>query len=330
MNAIAPGKVILSGEHSVVYGAPAIAMAVSESIQARFSPNNSQSITIDSGEGKPFVYPLARLPELKQQLDQRYGDFEAGQLPVDKIMDEPQTLLLYALSHFDNLPAGTLTTESTLPTGAGMGSSAAAIAATLVLAEQLSGQTLSLQERFSRVRYCERLQHGRGSAIDAAAVTHGGLIQVQNAEVTRLDCHLGEGWYRINSGRPVVSTGECVAAVREAYAESTIWSEFTDITRAIPAALSQSDRLTALLRANHELLQQIGVVPVPVAGFIQQVEKLGGAAKISGAGANRGEQGGLILVYLPDGALADLHTLCNQYNYQISALTEDREGARSI
>ncbi|MDI3323344.1 mevalonate kinase [Pontibacterium granulatum] len=330
MNAIAPGKVILSGEHSVVYGAPAIAMAVSESIQARFSPDNSQSLTIDSGEGEPFVYPLARLPDLQQQLNQRYGDFEAGLLPVDKIMDTPQTLLLYALSHFDYLPAGTLTTASTLPTGAGMGSSAAAIAATLVLAEQLSGHPLSLQERFSLVRYCERLQHGRGSAIDAAAVTHGGLIQVQNAEVIRLECHLGAGWYRINSGRPVVSTGECVAAVREAYGASAIWSEFADITQAIPEALNQPERLTTLLRANHQLLRQIGVVPAPVTKFIAQVEQLGGAAKISGAGANRGEQGGLILVYLPDSALADLRTLSNQYNYQISALTEDREGARSI
>ncbi|MCO4759481.1 MAG: mevalonate kinase [Oceanospirillaceae bacterium] len=331
MNAVAPGKVILSGEHSVVYGAPAIALAVGESIQARFSPDPSQYIVLNTSDADRFSIACDQLAALKQRLDLRYAEFEDGDRPVDQILDAPQELLLYALSHFSSLPSGTLSTVSTLPTGAGMGSSAAAIAATLVLAEQLSAEPLTLAERFSLVRYCERLQHGRGSAIDAAAVTYGGLVQVQNSEVTRLNCHLGQGWHRINTGRPPVSTGECVAAVRAKYEHSTVWSEFADITGAIPAALNRPDTLMGLLQENHRLLHRIGVVPEPVTDFIRQLEQLGGAAKISGAGAHLGDQGGLVLAYLPDHCSRnEVERLCSVYGYPISSLTEDREGARSI
>lgn len=331
MNAVAPGKVILSGEHSVVYGAPAIALAVGESIQARFSPDLSQYVVLNTSDADRFSIACDQLAMLKQRLDLRYAEFEAGDRPVDQILDAPQELLLYALSHFPNLPSGTLSTVSTLPTGAGMGSSAAAIAATLVMAEELSAEPLTLTKRFSLVRYCERLQHGRGSAIDAAAVTYGGLVQVQNSEVTRLDCHLGQDWYRINTGRPQVSTGECVAAVRAAYEQSTIWSEFADITGAIPTALNRPDRLIDLLQNNHRLLQNIGVVPEPVAGFIRQLEQLGAAAKVSGAGAHQGDQGGLVLAYLPDHcSRSEVDRLCRVYDYSITSLTEDRKGARSI
>ncbi|MGB0466766.1 MAG: mevalonate kinase family protein [Pontibacterium sp.] len=327
MKAIAPGKVILSGEHSVVYGAPAIALAVTEHIQATFQPDNSGYLSIDTGEAD--IYRLAgdQLPALKNQCDLRYHAFEAGKQSVSCLLDHAQDLLLYALAQQESLPSGCLSTTSTLPTGSGMGSSAAAIAATLLLSEQLTGRPRTLSERFELVRYCERLQHGRGSAIDAAAVTYGGLVRVQQNQISHLDCHLGEGWYRVNTGQPSVTTGQCVEAVRQAFASSSIWSEFAAITDQFIDALSDPDTLKTLLSANHQLLERIGVVPEPVAAFIRQVELQGGAAKISGAGAHQGKGGGLVLLYLPEGHAQDL---CETFAYSCSPLKEDSLGARSI
>ena len=334
MNAVAPGKVILSGEHSVVYGAPAIALAVSESIAARFLPTGSTSVSIpentlaiDSGSGPCGALALSDLDRLKVKLDQRYTEFEAGQRAVETLLDRSDDLLLYALAQIGSCPAGIVQTSSTLPTGSGMGSSAAAIAATLTLAEQLSGNHLTQAERFERVRYCERLQHGRGSAIDAAAVTYGGLVRVQGGAVQRLDCHLGKGWFRVQTGRPSVTTGQCVAAVREQKFDAALWQQFADITDQLPDALQDQVRLISLLRQNHRLLDTIGVVPAKVRAFIEDVEALGGAAKISGAGAHQGDAGGLVLCYLPDG---DLTALCDRYQYSLSSLTEDSQGARCV
>ncbi len=334
MNAIAPGKVILSGEHSVVYGAPAIAVAVSAHIHTSFevAQTPSEELGVVIGADTPVTLPCDYLDTLKQTLDQRFHELEAGNIGVSELLDNPEQLLFYAMAQCGSLPAGTLTTSSSLPTGSGMGSSAAAIGATLALAERLVAKPLSLEQRFALVRHCERLQHGRGSAIDAAAVTYGGLIQVQNSAVTRLSCHLGAGWYRVNSGRPAVSTGQCVEAVRARFADSDIWQEFAQVTQALPDALDQvaqhdDTAVLSLIRQNHRLLCKIGVVPEPVQRFVESVELLGGAAKISGAGAHQGKCGGLVLVYLPAG---DIQALCQQFGYELAVLEEDRAGAHFI
>ncbi|MBY4677283.1 mevalonate kinase family protein [Marinobacterium arenosum] len=326
MAAIAPGKVILSGEHAVVYGAPAVAVACREHIQARFEPDAGGQLRLH-GDGFDGQIAVDRLPALAGELDHRYQRFEAGELAVSALLDRPEQLLFYVLACRHLALPGTLTTTSTLPTGAGMGSSAAAIAATLLVAEQFGALPLSQSDRFAMLRHCERLQHGRGSAIDAAAVTYGGLVRVQGDEVQQLKLPLGEGWYRVDSGRPSVSTGECVQAVRERFADSAIWSEFAELTDQLQQGLGDPHALLAAVRDNHRLLATIGVVPVPVQRFIAAAEQAGGAAKISGAGAHRGEHGGLVLLYWPDG---DPASLCAQFGYPVAPLQEDSQGARLV
>ncbi len=327
MNAIAPGKVILSGEHSVVYGAPAIALAIDNHVRASFKPDAGGRLGIAIGAAEPAFMACTRLAALAAELDRRFVRFAAGELPVTALLDTPSQLLFYVLAAQGVSVPGILTTTSTLPTGAGMGSSAAAIAATLLIAERLAAKPLSLAQRFQRVRHCERLQHGRGSAIDAAAVTFGGMVQVQQDQVAALPLRLGPGWFRVDTGRPEVSTGQCVQAVREAFADSAIWNEFAALTARLPQALQQDAALIGLLRDNQRLLERIGVVPAPVQKFIRAVEAAGGAAKVSGAGAHRGTAGGLVLAYLPQ---TELEVLCARFGYGWAALQEDRQGARIL
>ena len=330
MKSRAPGKLILSGEHAVVYGAPAIAVAVNRYIHCRITetPDNSLSWYLPaSGWHGALSWP--ELQQLVARLDQRFQGFEQGQLAAGEILEAPEQLALYAFAQCIpegfSCPGIHLEINSELPLGSGMGSSAALSAALTTVAERYFSTTpFTTEQLFERVRYCERLCHGRGGLIDAATVSYGGVVQVQQGEITGLPLQLGQGWFYINSGNPAVGTGECVAKVAAGFAASGIWQEFNDITLALIDSIKQQHAPTDLLQQNHRLLQQIGVVPEPVQNFIRQLELQGGAAKVSGAGAVAGDGGGAVIAYAPD---LDLTDLCQAYGYSFMPIEEDSEGA---
>lgn len=322
----APGKLILSGEHSILYNAPAIAMAIAEYTEVSFR-------AISPGEGLRTVfenlssganYPLKILSKFKSEMDTRFEQFKRGELAVHKILTRPDDLAVYTLASLLNeaengstmagigavrqLPhPGELNSRSDLPIGAGLGSSAAIVASTTVLFEMLLNRPKTLEDRYERVRFCERLKHGKAGPIDAATVVRGGLVQVGEAGVSlptlTKDHSLwrGDGWYWVLHGRPESSTGECVWQVRESHGQdAALWAAFAACTNGIAGALAEGGDLDDLIRENQRLLERIGVVPAAAQSFVRQIEAAGGAAKICGAGSVKGASGGAILVHMPE------------------------------
>lgn len=329
----APGKIILSGEHAVVYGAPALAVAIDHYTEVWFTPMHRSDglLTAFENMSQGQIYPLKMLKGFKKNLDKRFNQFTRGELPVQEILQRPDDLAIYTMaSLLHNLPAtaensvhhlpapgisatrhlpipGQLSSRSDLPLGAGMGSSAAIIAATIVLYEQLLNHSQTLDTRYERVRFCERLQHGKGSAIDAAAVVHGGISRIEDDVLSHPDlvkAHplwSGQGWYWVLHGTPASSTGECVETVRKIHGkDQSLWQDFAACTNALQSALEGNGDPEAALRENHRLLCHIGVVPASAQRFIKAVELAGGVAKTCGAGAVRGDYGGVILVHMSD------------------------------
>ena len=324
LSASAPGKLILSGEHSVVYGAPAIAVAVNHLITASFAPSDDGYLTISSSIGSQR-YSLKQLELIVDKLNQRFDEFLLGHRPVSQILDNPIDLLFYAYAFSEARLAGHLSIESAIPTGAGMGSSAAVIAAILKLFTSNSISTSDALPFYRKVQHCERLQHGRGSAIDAAAVTFGGAVRLQNNNVEPISLELGEGWFRYHSGTPLCSTGETVSFVRKHFDNSSIWDDFADVTRRFEGIQGNQQQLLSLVRANNRLLQTIGVVPSSVAALIDRIERLGGAAKVCGAGAHVGTNAGQVLVYLPTQKVAKVESLLD---ITLIPIHQQIEGAR--
>lgn len=298
--ATAPGKIILTGEHAAVYGVPATAMAVKRHIQARLLEDDSGILRWkDPFSGQQISYTQVQLQQRFKLLALRYDSWQQGHLPINAILPKPTDLLVYSVAQAlqgADLPGGDLTWHSNLPIGAGMGSSAAFIATLIRL---FSPNVLSAEALMQQVHFCERLQHGKGSYIDAAAVSFGGCMQVQGEIVIPLSSQsLGPNWFWIYTGSPLSSTGECVDRVRQQFSHSEIWQAFAAIASQWHT-VTMAER-SALMRENHRLLCRLGVVPRRVQGLIQQIEMLGGAAKISGAGSIRGEAGGLVLAWLPE------------------------------
>ena len=131
-----------------------------------------------------------------------------------------------------------------------------------------------------------------------------------------------------DTGSPDASTGESVAAVREVHGGSAIWDRFARVTRELERALPGGNpaAVRALIRENHRLLVEIGVVPSRVAEFITAVESSGGAGKISGAGAVRGQAAGMVWVE----ANAPPRGLCLDYGYRLLELEGETDGVRLV
>ncbi len=330
--ACAPGKIILSGEHSVVHGSPALALAVDRHMRIHYRPDRLPRLSWHAQE-RTHVLGLDKLANLRRRLDNHFERYLRGELPITRILQKPAELAFYAvdmarvLSGLDVRPQGSLSIDSDIPIGAGMGSSAALIAALL----KLFGHIDDRDELIRQVRHCERLQHGRGSIIDAATVCTGGLVRVENDQVEALalpEQGLGEGFFWLFTGTPASSTGACVDQVRRNFTNSPIWDEFTATTRAFESALMSGAELIGPVRQNHRLLTRIGVVPAPLQRLAEQVEQAGGAAKVCGAGAVSGDQGGLMLLLLPQGMTPAQLSLQPEWHWGV--LKEDKQGVRIL
>jgi mevalonate kinase len=156
ITATAPGKVILFGEHAVVYGQPAIAAPV---LQVR---------------ARAIVQPEPRQPS-------GWVRIQAPDVGLDATLSELASghpLAAAAQLIFDELsiscpPALTLRVTSTIPIAAGLGSGAAVTIALMRALSGFLGRPVP-PERISELAYqVEMIYHGTPSGIDNTVITHG-------------------------------------------------------------------------------------------------------------------------------------------------------------
>ena len=154
ISASAPGKIILFGEHAVVYGRPAIAVPV---LQVRAKAIVRADPRAQSGQ----VFIQAPDINLNTTLDD---------LPTT----HPIAAAIRAVTstmHLQQPPACNLRITSTIPIAAGMGSGAAVTVAILRALSAFWGNPLN-DEQVSGMAYeVEKIHHGTPSGIDNHVVT---------------------------------------------------------------------------------------------------------------------------------------------------------------
>jgi hydroxymethylglutaryl-CoA synthase len=281
-----PGKIILSGEHSVVQGCPALVLAIPLYAEADFSPlpEKTLKLKLPDRPAKSF-----ELQDLSRVLEQTREAHRLGTTP------EPEALLAACAALTHPVEGGSITFNSTLPLGAGLGSSAAFILALLnVLKPQATKGQL-----YAWAVEGESFQHGNSSGLDVAASLEGGLIFFQSGKATALSGVSLPDFTLYHSGRPESSTGDCVEVSKKYFSTyPDRVNRFTAVTLNLLEALQQSHspNWSAALRENHSLLCEVGVVPQKIQSEIAQLAKAGFAAKICGAGSIRGSKAGMVLV----------------------------------
>ncbi len=334
MKAVAPGKLILSGEHSVVYGKPAIAMAIDRSAVFELTPQAGDKISFDlpggTGGGSNTIMALR---DLKRRVDKKYREFLRGEIGIREVLAMPVDLFRFTFIHtldglHRHIDSGLcLKLRSTIPVGCGMGSSAATVLSEIRALGHYLRVDFKPDWYYEYSLDAEKLQHGKPSGVDSYISLHGGCASFREGVATAMSLPRMK-MYMVQTGIPAATTGESVMEVERRFSNSEIWSEFEAVTEVFEEAIRANDqpKLHWIVRENNRLLAAIGVVPERVRQFISDIESLGGSAKICGAGSVTGDNGGVVLVLADTAPTA----LCEKHGYTVSPVRGDPLGTRMV
>jgi mevalonate kinase len=334
MKAIAPGKLILSGEHAVVYGKPALAMAIDRSAQAIIEPTLTDSVSFSlENYAHQESFKMRALHEFQKRAKNNYALFLKGELGIRDVLVKPIELMQFAfITLLDGLHLKVdrglnINVSSNIPIGCGLGSSAATVLSEIRAVGHFFRVDFRPDWHYKYSLEAENMQHGYASGVDSYVSLHGGCVRFQNG-VGKKVALPSVPIFIVQTGTPETTTGECVSQVADAYETSGIWDDFEAVTEQMAEVIGGKDieAMQAVVRENHKLLTAIGVVPEPLQRFIHDVEQWGGAAKVCGAGSVSGDAGGVIMVIAETPPIE----LCQRYGYELSAVRGDPLGVRII
>ena len=276
------GKVILLGEHAVVYGRPAIALPVPLAVEAHVRKG---------GDGVQLVIPRWGL-EQRVAPDQRQGVSATLNIILEALGVAGRSMLIEVMPH--------------LPRAVGLGASAAlAVAVIRAIGDAFE---LGLTDDFvNQVAFeCEKTAHGTPSGIDNTVATYGSSVQYQKDGDTPRFKEL-----RIPEALPLVigMTGEesltakTVAAVRAAWTEyperyEAIFDQIADLTRAGTDAVAAANfsELGQVMNLCQGYLNALQLSTPALEALIHIARDHGAAgAKLTGGGG-----GGSMVALCPD------------------------------
>lgn len=281
----APGKIILLGEHAVVYGRPALAVPVSQ-VQA--------TATVQSAEAGIWIHaPQVNVQEELSNL--------APEHPLAATVHH-----VLATLHISAPPPLQIRIESDIPVASGLGSGAAVSVAVIRALAAFLGQPLD-DETVNALAYeIEKLHHGTPSGIDNTVVAYAQPVYfVKGKPIERL--RVGKPFTLIigDSGIPAL-TRDSVAAVRRLWESAPsryerIFDAIASLVQTARRALENGDiaALGPLMNENHALLRDL-TVSSPNLDRLTEAARAAGAwgAKLSGGG-----RGGNMIALAPPEAI---------------------------
>ncbi|HZX20152.1 MAG TPA: mevalonate kinase [archaeon] len=274
------GKVILFGEHFVVYGLPGLVAAVEMNTTCSFEKNEKGVVSNDLVTKEKIVF--GKNP--KKMLD------KVLKVVFEETKVKPGNFRLK------------LTTNMSLR--GGLGSSAAlGVAIARCLNEQFNLKMSD--EKINDIAFkVEKLFHGNPSGIDNTASTYGGLLEfgksgngnkIEKLKTKEVEIVLADtGIYH--------DTGELVAGVKERKEKepqkyAKIFKEYEELYPKAKKAVLTADWLETgrLMNKNHELLKEMEVSCPEIEDLCNVTLKAGAlGAKLTGAGV-----GGNIIALTP-------------------------------
>jgi mevalonate kinase len=261
----AGGKVILLGEHAVVYGVPALAVGLERGVVARATQDGPAAFELQIAD-----WGVCVRPDDGTDLGRAFGALLAASGP--HVLERPRRVQVHV----------------ELPPGGGVGCSAAIGVA---VARALDGAA-TLDAVMDRATAWERIFHGNPSGIDVSAAAVGGCLRFVR----------GEGITALPVERPlslaIGATGRASStkvmvervAARHRDAPASVREIFDAIATLVAGAVDALacgdwQALGANMNANHEHLRALGVSTPELDELVGLAAGAGAlGAKLTGAG----------------------------------------------
>ena len=301
--AIAPNKVIITGEHAVVYGSPAISTGISTRNEVELKTiKGKPELVIHFGNHEyPFDAQLQPAYSEEHAWMHEYGAFIQDIISFHKVKFEDLGVKLDLYLNPSGSPKGT-------------GGSAAWASATVAAIHGLFNHTPSKTQLFDEAQIQEKKAHGNPSGIDAMSVISNNPILFQKHfnpvkfDFKEVNLTLPNGTMllvidTITRGKTTEQTHELVPRFAKAFfgklpSEATdedkasVRKVFDPVISAIQTELranGSAKRLGELFNENHALLRKYDVSCASTEKVIKLTLDAGAlGAKITGAGGQNG------------------------------------------
>ncbi len=269
LSAFGPGKVILLGEHGVVYGHPALAGAISLGVTARAVQSDAPSLDMPEGLTAPQLDALER----------------AFAVAVRRA----------------KYPKVAVELLSELPLSMGLGSSGAlSVATARVLLHAARGAAPAVRDVEALALEMEKEFHGTPSGVDHTTSARGGLVLFQKGRAVAVKSARPIGMVVALVG-PRASTKLTVGALRDRTKRwpkryRRLFEHIAVLGREGAAAVRKGGlgALGDIMNVNQGLLASLGLSSPPIEDMVYRLRGLGAlGAKLTGAGGDGGAVLGL-------------------------------------
>ncbi|MBR0471084.1 MAG: mevalonate kinase [Methanosphaera sp.] len=302
IEAFAPGKVILFGEHSVVHKKPAIAVAINRGVNIELTSRTDNTVQINV----PLINYSSQSKLVNKKLIYELDD--QNKMITDYIYE--------VINLFEFEKGFNLTVDIKMYLGAGLGSSAAVTVSCMKALSILAGKEMDKNTIAHEARNIEIKIQGAASPIDTSMSTYGGIIYInEEFELERINFDMDLPLV-ISNCELTGNTGKLVESVRQKYVKypqvvGNIFNAMQEVAKGAKNALEEgnSELIGDYMNLNQGLLDSIGVNTQELSDMVYMARKFGAkGSKLTGSGG-----GGCIIAYCPDNIEEIYSQLNNKY-----------------
>ena len=309
--ASAPGKVILFGEHFVVYGVKAILCSINKRVTVTAEKTSERKISINSKIGKLELEPDKPISEINSPLKPFY-------YLANKAVENKDTGIHIQI-------------DSEIPLGAGLGSSSACCVAGAAAIFKLFGN-ISREEVLKLAIEAERTIFENTSGADCTVCTYGGIMEYDKNKGFKKIEHEPNFQLVIINSNIEHSTQSMVSKVKEFENKNT--EEFSKLSNLESKLVEDVLKLVKenkiqeigqKMNQNQKYLENIGISNKELTKMIRIGQESSFGAKITGSGG-----GGCIFALTNESNLQNILKKFKDNNYECFSTKIDFKGLNTF